>query len=87
MLLKGKKTAIFWIGLVILGGAVVALFWTIWYLTMIMPSFSWSARELSIYIANQWKNFTPMIFGTIVFMLIGLYMMLSGIKKDANTMA
>jgi len=70
---KGEKTYVFWIGLIILGLAAVALFSILWYITLTIPSY---------YGVDFWKYWIPPIVGTIVFILIGLYMMNSGVKKE-----
>jgi len=65
---KGEKTAVFWIGLVILGFSSVGLFTAVWHYAM-NPSpwyFEWNV---------------PYIVGAVVFALIGLYMMKSGVKR------
>ena len=67
---EGKKTRIFWIGLVILGSASISLFTILWY-TVIASSLS----------EVDWRYLVPPIAGSVVFILIGLYMMKSGAKK------
>ena len=69
---EGEKTYVFWIGLIILGLASVALFSIIWYTTLTFPSY---------YNVEYWKYWIPPIVGTVVFILIALYMMMSGVKK------
>ena len=69
---EGEKTIIFWIGLIILGLASVGLFGTLWMVAVVM------------YPANRMeflKGLVPFIVGAVVFILIGLYMMKSGVKK------
>lgn len=68
---KGEKTWIFWIGLIILGLASVFLF-----------SVLWQVLAIGDYWLNYWRNLVPPVVGAIVFMLIGLYMMRSGTKKE-----
>ncbi len=72
---KGVKTNIFWLGLLILGIAIVTFFGSLWYPIVIYASYSWSS-------SNMWISFVPLIFGSTVFMLIGLYMMKSGVRKE-----
>ena len=69
---EGKKTRLFWIGLVILGLASISLFSILWYTIIATPFY---------YGAEYWKYLTPPIAGSVVFILIGLYMMKSGAKK------
>jgi len=69
---EGEKTIIFWIGLIILGLASVGLFGTLWMVAVVM------------YPTNRMeflKGLVPFIVGGVVFLLIGLYMMKSGVKK------
>ena len=67
----GEKTFVFWIGLIILGLASVGLFTVVWY--------------YAIYNSDYYlRSSVPLIVGGIVFVLIGLYMMKSGIKKTPH---
>ena len=69
---EGEKTIIFWIGLIILGLASVGLFGTLWMVAVVM------------YPANRvefLKGLVPFIVGGVVFILVLLYMMKSGVKK------
>jgi xanthine/uracil permease len=67
---EGEKTRVFWWGLIVFGLALSGLFAILWYL------FIFSGYD---YI---WRFFTPIIFGSTIFLLIGLYMMKSGVKKQ-----
>ena len=74
---EGEKTAVFWVGLLILGLSSMTLFWMIWYAALAMLS------STTTYFS--WQGWIPPIVGAIVFILIGLYMMKSGVltrKKD-----
>jgi ABC-type multidrug transport system permease subunit len=66
---EGEKTFVFWIGLIILGLASVALFGIIWY--NLIRSFYFMPFEYQV----------PLIVGVIVFIFIGFYMMESGVVK------
>ena len=68
---EGEKTRIFWIGLVILGLSSTILFTVLWYTVIASPWGDWN-----------WKYLVPPIAGPAVFILIGLYMMKSGAKKE-----
>jgi len=70
-LFDGEKTVLFWVGLVILGfSSTFFLFNSLWnFYTWGLPPF----RMLTYQVPN-------IVMG-IVFMLIGLYMMKSGVKK------
>lgn len=71
---RGEKIRIFWWGLVIFGLAIVGLFGILWYL-FVLDWGSWLYR-------GGWRFSVPWIFGSVVFLLIGLYMMMSGVKKE-----
>ncbi len=68
---EGEKTPVFWFGLVILGLASVALFAIAWYYVI---WFDVSSRDY------YFRSLVPLIVGGIVFILIGLYMMKSGVE-------
>ena len=71
-MLEGEKTIVFWIGLIILGLASVGLFGILWMIGI------WDG-----YI-DRWamlKQAVPVLVGGVVFILIGLYMMKSGVEK------
>ena len=70
---EGEKTFVFWIGLILLALASVGLFGTFWMVAVVM------------YPANRMeflKGLVPSIVGGVVFVLIGLYMMASGVKRS-----
>jgi len=72
---KGEKTSVFWIGLILLGLASIVLFTIIWFNALI-------ALKIYPYAAGPAIEFqVPFIVAAIVFFLIGLYMMRSGVKK------
>ena len=71
---EGGKTLIFWLGLILLGLAVFELFGVIWYVFVLDWGSWWSG--------GGWLFAGPWIFGGVVFLLIGLYMMVSGVKKE-----
>jgi len=68
---KGEKTWVFWTGLIILGLTSVILFSTLWYVL-----------AFGGYWPNYWRTLVPPIVGAVVFILIGLYMMKSGTKRE-----
>ena len=72
---KGEKTIVFWIGLILLALALVYLFEIFWMLTVVM----YPADRMEFL-----KGLVPLIVGGVVFILIGLYMMKSGVKKKAE---
>jgi hypothetical protein len=69
---EGEKTFVFWIGLIILGLASVGLFGIVWMIAV------WNGYVDRFAIVKQ---AVPVIVGGIAFVLIGLYMMKSGVKK------
>jgi len=73
LLFEGEKTSIFWAGLIILSLASLVLFSVWWSLLNYAPSadLNWAFR-----------NDLPFIVGGIVFVLIGVYMMKSGVKRS-----
>jgi biotin transporter BioY len=72
---EGEKTFVFWIGLIILGLASVGLFGVLWMATVVM----YPTNRLEFL-----KGLVPLVVGGIVFLLIGLYMMKSGVKKSES---
>ena len=74
---QGEKRALFWIGLIILAFASIILFALLWQFAFI---------ELNHYVTwndVKWmvRSSVPLMVGAFVFILIGLYMMKSGVKK------
>jgi len=74
---EGEKTRVFWWGLIIFGLAIVELFGVLWYTFALNYSYWYSS--------DGWRFITPWIFGGVVFMLIGFYMMKSGVKKEKES--
>ncbi|MDH5664141.1 MAG: hypothetical protein OEY90_06725 [Candidatus Bathyarchaeota archaeon] len=73
---EGEKTLVFWIGLIILGFASVSLFGMLWMITVVM----YPENRIEVL-----KGAVPAIVGGVVFSLIGLYMMESGVKKRSES--
>jgi uncharacterized RDD family membrane protein YckC len=71
---EGKKTSVFWIGLLVLMLASVILFSLLWYVMVVFAPLNIGSYT--------WKYLTPPVAGSIVFILIGFYMMKSGTKKE-----
>jgi len=69
---EGEKTIVFWIGLIILGLASVSLFGNLWNIAV------WNGYGDRFRMS---KYQVPPIVGGVVFILIGLYMMKSGLKR------
>jgi putative Mn2+ efflux pump MntP len=74
-LLGGEKTSTFWAGLIILSLASLFLFQAFWGMRYAV---GYSAEVWNNYI----ENMVPNIVGSIVFILIGLFMMKSGVKRE-----
>ena len=71
---EGEKTFVFWIGLIILGLASVGLFGILWMLAI------WDGYMDQF---TMLKQAVPVVVGGVVFILIGLYMMKSGVKEKS----
>jgi len=74
---RGEKTAVFWIGLLIVGMSSMVLFSTIWYILLT------SVSSQTAYFS--WGNWVPPITGAVTFLLIGLYMMKSGTRQKEES--
>ena len=72
---EGEKTFVFWIGLIILGLASVGLFGIIWFNAIPYPPYM---------LKEPLEPQVPFIVGTVVFILIGLYMMKSGVRRKVE---
>ena len=88
---KGERTAVFWVGLAIFGYSLYLFFQAIWlqlYYHFVYPSTATNISSSSIanIAINQkiefYINF-PAIIGGIIFLIIGLYMMKEGVKKQS----
>ena len=73
---EGEKTYVFWIGLIILGLASVGLFAILWFIAV------WDGYPDRL---TMLKQAVPLIVGGVVFLLIGLYMMKSGVKEKPES--
>jgi uncharacterized membrane protein len=72
-MVEGEKTFIFWIGLIVLGLTSVVLFSILWSVAVAV----WEG-----YVGTHYaRSLVPFLFGGVVFVLIGLYMMKSGVKR------
>lgn len=96
VLFEGEKTVVFWIGLVVLGYSVYQFCiagWQIFYYNiMYYPTMlaSISSNTSAATLASMenslrlqtFQTAVPSIIGGIIFMVIGLYIMKVGIKKN-----
>ena len=65
---EGEKTSIFFAGVFIFGCSLFSLFLTLWFI--LIDTGNWA-----------WKILTPFVFGSVVFLLIGYYLTLIGVRK------
>jgi uncharacterized membrane protein len=69
---EGEKTVVFWIGLIILVWGSLSLFQSLWMLNLYGN------------IADLWlRTSVPSILNGVVFIVLGLYMMKSGVKEKS----
>jgi uncharacterized membrane protein len=68
----GRKTRIFWWGLIFVALSICVLFNILWF-NLVLSGYS------------DWRYVAPFIFSGVVFLLVGLYMMMSGVKKEDQT--
>ena len=82
---NGDKTNLFWIGLLVLGSSSLVLFTAIWQVVVsYMNYLSYSGQYTSSFAYGFVWSYIPIIVGGIIFTLIGLYMMKSGVKKEQH---
>ena len=72
---EGEKVWVFWVGLIIFALACIAVFSALWWLALAEPY----NREFFV------KFLTPYVVGAVVFIIVGFYMMTSGVKKQTET--
>jgi len=77
-LFRGEKTTVFWAGLIILSSAFLIGFAEIW-------SFRSIETGISIDFGVLLLDSIALIVGPIIFILIGLVMMKSGVKREASS--
>lgn len=70
---EGEKTWVFWLGLIILGFMVARAFFFLWTAVVTLHT------DIEFIKAG-----VPSIVGGVVFIVIGLYMMKSGVKKKSE---
>lgn len=68
----GRKTRLFWYGLIIFGFTFSWLFGVLWFSFVLEPSLYGDAG--------------PQLFGGLVFLFIGSYMMKNGVKKEKQAL-
>jgi uncharacterized membrane protein len=83
---SGEKTNLFWTGLIILGFSFLVLFSAIWQIIVsYMNYLNYSSQFHSTFAYSFAASYIPIIVGGIIFILIGFYMMKSGIKKPQTS--
>lgn len=70
---EGAKTWVFWVGLVIFALACIEVFSVVWSVAVIYPP--------HVDIWQLVKVITPVVVGGVVFIIVGFYMMKSGVEK------
>jgi hypothetical protein len=79
---EGEKTNLFWVGLLVLGFSSLVLFTAIWQtIHSYMNYLAYSGQYGSTFASSFAWSIIPIIVGGIIFILIGWYMMKSGVKK------
>jgi len=73
---EGEKTFVFWIGLIILALVSVYLFGISWWMLVVWDEYMDRLTML--------KYQVPTFVGGVVFILVGLYMMKSGVKRKVE---
>jgi len=68
----GRKTRVFWWGLIFCALSACVLFTILWN-NLVLNGFP------------NWRYFMPYVFGSVVFLLVGLYMMMSGVEKEDHS--
>jgi hypothetical protein len=84
---KGEKTVTFWIGLIIFGYSIYQFaigIWTVIYYSFLYPNFlgynpSFGNDSLLLGLGQA----VPNIIGGVIFLVIGLYIMKVGLKKES----
>ena len=80
---NGEKTNLFWMGLIILGFASLVVFTAIWQnIIGYLNYLSYSSQYPSSYSYCSVWSYVPIVAGGIIFILIGYYMIKSGVKKE-----
>lgn len=84
---KGEKTTTFWIGLVALGYSIfqfIQAFWVPLYVSTTYPlgiTYYVTSFDLGLFI-RALEEYIPNIIAGIIFLIIGLYIMKVGVKKQ-----
>jgi hypothetical protein len=80
---KDEKTNLFWTGLIILGFASLVVFTAIWQIIISYINYlSYSNRYNTSFAYSYVWSYIPIIAGSVIFILIGGYMLKSGVRKE-----
>ena len=77
---EGEKTAIFWLGLVVFGFSIYEFCSAGWFIFAYATSQSIIPMTLYPTVLN---TIVPPIIGGIIFVIIGLYIMKAGVRKNS----
>jgi xanthine/uracil permease len=80
ILFNGEKTAIFWIGLVVFGYSIYEFCSAGFFILNYSVNTSLVPIELNPTVLN---TIVPPIIGGIIFLVIGLYIMKAGIRRNS----
>jgi len=85
-MLRAEKTYVFWIGVSLLGLASTGLVTMLWLIFIYYPTnyhrMHWDyPTHFPTYF---WQYYIWQILGAVVFIVIGLYMIKSGVKKKSQ---
>ena len=79
---QGEKTLLFWVGLIIVAFASLAIFSIVWNAVV---NYLLYVRPYGTFLYSSFVSGVPIIVGGVIFIIVGLYMMKSGVKKTKPT--
>ncbi len=83
---RGEKTTTFWVGLVALGYSIFQFFQAFWipiYISGILPNALTYTASFNLNLFRYGlEEYLPNIVAGIIFLIIGLYIMKVGVKKQ-----
>lgn len=82
-LFEGEKTNTFYVGLVALGYSIYQFFTAFYFTFFFLLGFHViSDSYLSLIASQRITEYIPNLFGGIIFLIIGIYLMKVGVKKE-----
>lgn len=75
------RTRLYWVGLVILASSCIVFFSTIWYSVYPVYDYSFGNEPDNVRITKNLTGSMPVLVGSIVFIVLGTHMTLSGRKR------